>query len=248
MDREGPAAHGAGVEPAVPAVQRRAALDPRLRVARRRRHPHARQRRGRVHRAAQRGVLRRPRLDLRPGRPAAVPAPAPDPVGRRARRERYARRATSTPSRSRCRSGCSRGTGPPRPTRPRRSRSSACGRRRTAASRVCSTTTDMSWSRGRGRRSRGWATRCSTRSSSRWPQGRVERGAALGRQGVPGVRPAAGAREAAAGPLPGRVPEPGEPARRPGGPGRDPADRHPERAHPRLPELHRVRLRPTCCG
>ena len=37
----------------------------------------------------------------------------------------------------------------------------------------------------------------------------------------------------------------GEAARRPGG---DPAHRHPLRAHPRIPELHRARCWPTCSG
>ena len=56
---------------------------------------------------------------------------------------------------------------------------------------------------------------------------------------------------AAAGALPGRLPEPGraqrdrEAAGRPGG---DPADRHPDRPDRRVPELHRYACRPTCCG
>ena len=90
-------------------------------------------------------------------------------------------------------------------------------RRRTTSSR----------SRARGSRSRGWATRCSTRSSSR----SARRTAGTRRQ--PGRRQrssptyvaAPRARPAAAGALPGRVPEPGraqEAARRPRG---DPADR-----------------------
>ena len=40
------------------------------------------ERRDRLRRAAQRRLLRRPGLDLRPGRPAAVPEPAPDPDAR----------------------------------------------------------------------------------------------------------------------------------------------------------------------
>ena len=38
------------------------------------------------------------------------------------------------------------------------------------------------------------------------------------------------------------------PTSRPGRPAGDPADRHPGRDHPRVPELHRDRRRPTCCG
>ena len=47
--------------------------------------PDAAERREGVRRPAERRLLRRPRLDLRPRRPAAVPEPAPDPDARRRR-------------------------------------------------------------------------------------------------------------------------------------------------------------------
>ena len=55
-------------EPAVPAVQRRPALDARLPEPRRGGDPDPAVRREGVLRAAERPVLRRPRVDLRPGR------------------------------------------------------------------------------------------------------------------------------------------------------------------------------------
>ena len=77
-------------------------------------------------------------------------------------------------------------------------------------------------------RSPGWATRCSTRSSCRWR--RRTSGTRLGpheRQAVRQVRDQAGAGRAAAGALPGRVPEPGRLHQAAGRPAGDPADRHP---------------------
>ena len=68
--------------------------------------PRARRRPHRVRRPAARGVLRRPRGDLRPRRPAAVPEPAPGrdgPAGRRGRRHATASASTRSRSRSRCR-------------------------------------------------------------------------------------------------------------------------------------------------
>ena len=65
---------------AVAAVQHRAALDAELRGARAGGGAHAADRRDGLRRPAERRLLRRPRRDLRPRRPAAVPEPAPDPV------------------------------------------------------------------------------------------------------------------------------------------------------------------------
>ena len=59
------------------------------------------------------------------------------------------------------------------------------------------------------------------------------------RQGLREVRQPARAGQAAAGALPGRVPEPGEVHEAAGGPERDPADRHPDGGRARVPELHR---------
>ena len=57
---------------------------PELRGAGRGGGPHARRRQQGVRRPARRGLLRRPRRDLRPRRPAAVPEPAPrSPIGGR---------------------------------------------------------------------------------------------------------------------------------------------------------------------
>ena len=60
-----------GSDLASPAVQHRPALDAELRGARGGRGAHAAERRDGVRRAAQRRLLRRPRRDLRPRRPAA---------------------------------------------------------------------------------------------------------------------------------------------------------------------------------
>ena len=129
-------------------------------------------------------------------------------------------------------------------------RSSACGRRPAGASRGCGTRTRASTSAtGRGSRSPGWPTRCSTRSSCRWPR---RTSGTPGRRGTTSrytkyVNKPELAR-AAARALPGRLPEPGgvhQAARRPE---RHPDDRHPAGRRPRVPELHRRRCRPTCCG
>ena len=68
-----------GEPPAVPAVQHRTALDTELRPPRQAGRAHAPGRRQGLRRAARRRLLRRPRLGVRPARPAAVPEPAPDP-------------------------------------------------------------------------------------------------------------------------------------------------------------------------
>ena len=71
-------------------------------------------------------------------------------------------------------------------------------------------------------------------------QGPLERGRPDRRQRLREVREPARAREAPAGPLPRRVPEPRGVHQGPGGPPRDPAHGHPERRRPRVPELHRA--------
>ena len=64
-------------QPGLPAVQHRAGARRRTTRARGAGGPQDRRRPHRVRRAAARRLLRRPRRDLRPGRPAAVPEPAP---------------------------------------------------------------------------------------------------------------------------------------------------------------------------
>ena len=68
-----------------------------------------------VRRPAARRVLRRPRLGVRPARPAPVPEPAPAALGRRRRASTGCGPTTCTPWPSRCRSATSPSTGrPPR--------------------------------------------------------------------------------------------------------------------------------------
>ena len=69
-------------------------------------------------------------------------------------------------------------------------------------------------------------------------EGPLERPAAVVRLAVRPVRRAARARQAPARALPGGVPQAGRLHEGPGGPARDPADGHPRRRRPRLPELH----------
>ena len=76
VDRTGPRRHVLGEGLACPPSQHRPALDAQLRNARRRSHPLARRRPDGVRWAAQRPVLRRHRVDLRPRRPAPVREPA----------------------------------------------------------------------------------------------------------------------------------------------------------------------------
>ena len=64
-----------GSQPGLPAVQHRSALDAELRRARRAGDAQPRRRPDRVRRSAARGLLRRPRVDLRPRRPAPVREP-----------------------------------------------------------------------------------------------------------------------------------------------------------------------------
>ena len=100
---------------------------PELRGAGRRGGHRPRRRRAGVRRPAGRRLLRRPRLDLRPGDAAAVPVAAPDPDGRR-RRRRLARPGQRAHHRHR---GADRAPHPRgrRPHRPdgRRGRRSASG-------------------------------------------------------------------------------------------------------------------------
>ena len=235
MDAEGPAAHGARRRTcrARRATSGRARPRTTTSLADAAIHTLG-QRRGRVHRAAQRGVLRRPRLDLRPRRPAAVPAPAPDPVGRRARR-RTARAGAQRPhaSRSRCRSGCSRGTAsnPTDPADPKSvDRRVGVGVPPQVA--WCATTTDTSWSRG------PW-TQVSRLGNPLFnevivPMARKDDWNAVppvGRQRVPSstsLHPELAKLLPVL--YPGVFPNLAGLTRRPRRPGGDPADRHPERA------------------
>ena len=126
----------------------------------RRRHP-------RVRRAAPRRLLRRPRLDLRPRRAAAVPEPPPDPDAGGARRQRGALVQRAHARRPGADHPPDRATASGRRTRWRRRRRSACGR---AAYRQKATLRDDDRDNStsvRSPRCRGSATRCSTRSSCR---------------------------------------------------------------------------------
>ncbi len=172
-----------------------------------------------VRRPARRRLLRRPRRDLRPRRPAAVPEPAPDPDRpTRAGRQRDRTASTCTPSRSRCPISelTADGSTPTDVRRP------PVGHRRLG--------------RGQPRSGRGSATPRPDDHAGRplgagLPAGQpaVQRGDhADGREGQlehASTRPTTGsslqyvaaprARRAAAGALPGRVPEPGRPTRKP---------------------------------
>ena len=81
------------------------------------------------------------------------------------------------------------------------------------------------------------------------PQGRVEpRRAGPTTRSYAQVRRAAGAGDAAAGPLPRCVPQPRRRHGRSGRPARDPADRHPSRASSPGSRTSPARRRPTCSG
>ena len=178
-----------------------------------------------------RRLLRRPRLDLRPRRPAAVPEPAPDPDGRHAGRQRARRTcnvhtiAIQVPMTSLTKGGCT----PTDPTDPRSVIGVYASRAAGARPASCSG---------------------SARTSSRGPLVQVSRlGNPLFNEVIipmaqkdywnaPSRRTttasssssvaASRAGRPAAGPLPGRLPEPrGLHARTAGRPRGDPADRHP---------------------
>ena len=83
----------------VPAVQHRPRVDAELRHARLAGRASDRRRPHRLRRPASRGLLRRPRGDLRPRRPAAVPEPPHLPDAQRSRVS--TRRTTSASTRSR---------------------------------------------------------------------------------------------------------------------------------------------------
>ena len=80
---------------------------------------------------------------------------------------------------------------------------------------------------GRGARYRAWGTRCSTRSSFRWRTRTRGTTSARHGQGVREVRRRPGARRAATGPVPGRLPQPGRLHEGTSRPRSDPADRIP---------------------
>ena len=90
---------GARQAPRVPAVQHRAGVDAELRRARRPGDSSRRRRSHRVRGAATRRVLRRPRGDLRPRRPAPVPEPPHRGHGRGGGRQRHERTSACTRSR-----------------------------------------------------------------------------------------------------------------------------------------------------
>src|SRR5438093_6929423 len=77
-------------QPRLPAVQRRPSLDTSVRVTRAERGPEAQRLAWQGLRGPAPGrLLRRSGLDLRPGRSATIPEPAPDPDGGRGRRQRH---------------------------------------------------------------------------------------------------------------------------------------------------------------
>ncbi len=129
QERQPAAHHGPGHEPALPALQHRPPVDAQLHRPGQPGRPHPRRRREGVRRPTGRGLLRRPRRHLRPGRPAA-PRAAPQPVRverpraqpSRLRGSTRARASTSTPSPCRCRRPSSPPTGraPPTPATPAR--------------------------------------------------------------------------------------------------------------------------------
>ena len=244
----------AGPPPALPAVQHRPAVDAELRDrARPAGGALAGGRDQGLRRAARRGVLRRPGLDLRPGQPAAVP------VGQRVRARagagQHARRQHHQPPERALHRDPGADVGPDR-------QGPADDRgvdQRQPPRRL-----------GARRRQRGRRGQRPVAAGLPAGQPAVQRGAgAAGQEGLL-EPPAAGARQAvrrlrgppragrpAAGHLPGHpaglgaVREPGragqvgQAARRPGG---HPADRHPAGHRARVHQLHRVRPRPTCCG
>ena len=222
----------------LPTVQRRRPFDAQLRGPRHGGDPQPQGRRQSVRRPAQGGLLRRPRVDLRPGRAPAVPEPAPDPAGGGTRCQRHTGRQRPQHRRSGAAHRPDQRWGDADRSSTTRRPSSASGRRRTVASSGSRRTTTGS-SRVRGSRSRGSATRCSTRSSTAsasrtaWNT-KGPAGDSVYADSV--AHPPAGG--PASGALPGRVPEPGRADGRPGRPARDPDDRDPVRADPGLPELH----------
>ena len=240
-----------GEGPAVPAVQHRPALHARTtRRWRTGRGAHAGQRREGLRRPARRRLLRRPRLDLRPGRPAPVPEPAPDPHAPRAPGVERAPRLQRAHDRD---PGAEEAADPRRhgspPTRRTRTPSSACGPPPAAARRRMRDDdgTDVE---------SGPFVQVSRLGNPLFNEVIVP----MGQKDYWNALPPLGDKqflstsqhpelaEAAAGPVPGRVPEPRRAQGGAGGPGGDPAHRHPRRHHPRVPELHRAARRPTCCG
>ena len=129
--------HGARRGPAAAAVQHRAALDAELRRPRRRGDVRPRRRGPLLRRPAPRRLLRRPRLGVRPRRPAAVPEPPPDPpAGEPDAGDRRVQRAAGVQRPHDRHPGADRAAHRRRHRADRpdggRRPSSACGRRRTA--------------------------------------------------------------------------------------------------------------------
>ena len=226
----------------VPAGQRRAAQHAELRRAGGgRRCTRLSGGRQGLRRPACRRLPRRPRQRLRPRRAAAVQRRAPDLDAGHGRQSTRCRGSTCTPSPSRCRSA-GPDQGRQMPTA-RRRRKSVIG----------------VWATASRRKSRIW-DRATGKYVGHGPWEQVSRLGnplfnevivPMAEKDVWNARPPSedarfakyvdqpGAGRAAAGALPGRVPEPGgvrQAARRPQ---RDPAHRHPGGGRPRVPELHR---------
>ena len=124
---------------ASPPVQHRATVDAELPGAGHGGRPRPRRRAQGLRRPARRRVLRRPRLGVRPARPAPVPEPAPHPERRRLRAWTTSRTSTSTASPSRCRSAELTAAARP-PTHRSPTRSSASGPRPAGSARWSATT------------------------------------------------------------------------------------------------------------
>ena len=202
---------------------------------------HRRQRHQGVRRSAARGLLRRPRRGLRSGRAAPVPEPAPDPDAGQPTASTRCRRSTSTRSRSRCRSRqLTRNGG--RPTDPMRheSRHRRVGLGVPAEGQLPRRQVRLGVG-ARSRRSPGSGMPLFNEVIV--PMSRKDRwNACRSRPGLPvrQVRGPARAGPAAAGAVPGRVPEPEGLHQGAGRPAGDPAHRHPRRCHHGIPELHRA--------
>ena len=205
-----------------------------------------------VRRTAAGRVLRRPRRDLRPRRPAAVPEPASDPQ----RRLRWAwmrpRRSTSTRSRMQVPISDLTASG----SVPTDADELACGDRRLERRRAvarCGSIDELSnggrRSPDRGCRSRVWAIRCSTRWSCRWARrtGGTRRIRSTTRRSPAIVEHPELAKLLPA-LYPGVFPNLAALSKARARPGGDPAHGDPGGDHSRVPELHRAGARPTSCA
>ena len=201
-----------------------------------------------VRRAARRGLLRRPGLDLRPGRPAAVREPARPVRAERLRRPGGRGERHQPPERALDRDpGADLLADQKRPPDHRRvdhgqpPAGQGVGRRQRRERRQRAVPAGVAAGQPAGQRGDYPAGQ----------EGPVELAAAVGRQAVRQLRHPAGPGGAATRPLPRRVPQPGragrrqEAARRPGG---HPADRHTRRASSPDSRTSPGRCWPTCSG